>query len=286
MVHKKDDVNLSVITNGCLQVIYTNSTPDVDLADTVQIFAEHLDVFLVFEGEIALEVFGEKAILKEGDLFFCTRSTYSELSHISKRFSYARLRFLKDKLPDVEIDERFAASLVDCDIIGRKIFNHCLSYISLLGDKPVRFDEAEAKMVHAENLEILTTLNSMLSEKHLSLVIIPCNVASNALVVRAVDIFEENVETNMKVKLVAEELLISHSYLIRCFKRTIGVAPNVFWRTMKLNRALTLLSHRIQSLADISYLYGFTDQSHFSNCFKKSMLTTPGSIVYIDPHKS
>jgi AraC-like DNA-binding protein len=285
MVSKKDDVNLSVITNGCLQVIYTNSTPDVDLSDKVQIFAEYLDVFLVFEGEISIEVFGQKKVLRERELFFCTRSTYAEVSHVSKRFSYARLRYLKDKLPHKNIDERFAASLVGCDIMSRKIFNHCLSYIDLLGDKPVRLSEAEAEVVHSENISILTTLNDMLEQEHEALERIPCNVYSSNVVIKAVDIFEENVETTMKVKSVAEDLLISHSYLVRCFKRTIGVAPNIFWRTMKLNRALTLLSHRMQSLADISYLYGFTDQSHFSNCFKKSMLTTPGSIVYIDPNK-
>ncbi len=282
MSTKKDDINLSVITNGCLQVIYTNSTPDVDLSDTVQIFTEHLDVFIVFYGEISIEVFGEKTTLQEGEVFFCTRSTYAELSHTSKEFSYARLRYLRDKLPNKNIDKRFAASLLDCNIIGRKIFNHCLSYVGLLGEKPVRFTEAEAEMIHAENLEILATLNIMLEQRHESLVIVSNTVHRTQIVVDAVDIFEDNVETGMKVKTVAEKLLISHSYFVRCFKRTIGVAPNIFWRTMKLNRALTLLSHRIESIAEISYLYGFTDQSHFSNCFKKSMLVTPGSITYID----
>ena len=83
----------------------------------------------------------------------------------------------------------------------------------------------------------------------------------------------------MKVNEVADTINVSRSYLIRIFKHNVGVVPNVFWRTMKINYSLSLISLKLESICEISYLLGFSDQSHFTNCFKKYLHTTPGNIL-------
>ncbi len=280
MSDKIDDVNQVVITNGCLQILYVNGVSSDGFGQTaIKSYVEHLDIFLVFEGEIEINVYNQKRKLQAGDLFFCTRSTYVESKNTSGAFSYARLRFIKDKLENSLLEKRFAASILGCSIIKQKIFNHCLSFIEFFDNSCDKLPIEEAEMVHQENIEILSILEIMIAQEHEHLEIVPNKLSYNALVVEAVDIFEENIEANMKVSDVAETINISNSYLIRIFKSNLGVVPNVFWKTMKINYSLSLISLKLESICDISYMLGFTDQSHFTNCFKKYLHTTPGNFT-------
>ncbi len=144
----------TIVTSGCLQIIFANSTkfPGSSEFDDTQIYVECLDIFLILEGEISLKVFNNKKNLSAGDLFFCTQSTYAELSHVSDSFSYVRLCFIKDRIPDANIEKRFAASVLDYGSIKRKIYNHCLLYISLFDQQSYVMPEVDARVIHQENL--------------------------------------------------------------------------------------------------------------------------------------
>ena len=114
----------------------------------IKSYSEYLDIFLVFEGQLSLKVFNKTRQLKAGDLFFCTRSTYVELQGNSETFSYARLRFLRHKLEGRSLENRFAASILGCDIIKQKIFNHCLSFIDFFEQDCHELSSVEADIVH------------------------------------------------------------------------------------------------------------------------------------------
>ena len=277
MQDEKSNIQQTIITNGCLQILYVNGVGDDD--SSIKAYTEYLDVFLIFQGDVEIKIFNKKKNLTEGDLFFCTHSSYLEVFHGEKPFSYARIRFLKDKLGGMAPLKRFAASLLGSDIIKEKVFNHCLSFISFLETSTEQLSESEAEAIHNENMEILSVLEILIAQEHENLQIISADVSSNPLIIKAVDFFEENLETNLKVNHFTEQLDVSHSYFIRVFKKGLGVVPNVFWRTMKLNHSLSLLSLSMDSLSEISYLLGFSDQSHFTNSFKKFLHSTPGSMA-------
>ncbi len=279
MSNTDQKLNQVIISSGCLQVLYSNGN-NLDAPNTrepIKTYTEHLDIFIVFDGEISLKVFNQKRNLKAGDLFFCTRSTYAEINTGEEAFSYARLRFIKDKLDDNSIQKRFAASLLDCDIIKDKIFNHCLSYIDFFESSCSKMSDEDGQYAHQESLEILSVLDIMINAEHENLEIIEHELAKVDLVVDAINIFEENLEQTPKINLIVQQLGVSHSYFVRTFKRYVGVTPNIFSRTLKINYSLSLISLKMESLSDISYLLGFSDQSHFSNCFKEYMQFTPGS---------
>ena len=212
-------------------------------------------------------------------MFFCTRSTYSEIHTSNRGFSCARLRFIKDKLPNQSIKSRFAASLLKSDIIKQKIFNHCISYVQYFETSEETMDEKEALMLHQDNIEIFSVLDIMVSQEHESLNIIENKLADIHLVVDAIDLFERNIEQTPKINSIVSQLGISHSYFVRTFKRYVGATPNNFVRTLKVNYSLSLISSKMKSLCDISYLLGFTDQSHFSNVFRHHLQLTPGDAL-------
>ena len=279
MTEDNKKMGQTIITNGCLQVFFINGRASDKPPAIMKTYAEHLDIFLVFEGELKLKVFNQTKTLQAGDLFFCTRSTYTELQTGNQSFSYVRVRFLNDKIVAPSLENRFAVSLLRCEIIKQKIFNHTLGLISFMEDGSEKLSEAEASFVESENLAILRILEIMISQEHENLQIFPNNVLDNDLMVQAVNIFEENVNTDLKVYDVAKQVNVSTSYLTRVFKRHLGVVPNIFWKAIKVNHSLSMMSLKLESISEIAYSLGFTDQSHFTSCFKEYLHTTPGKVT-------
>ena len=279
MTEDNKKIGQTIITNDCLQVFFINGSASDESPAIMKTYAEHLDIFLVFEGELKLKVFNQTKTLQAGDLFFCTRSTYTELQTGNQSFSYVRLRFLKDKIAESSLESRFAASLLDYDIIKQKIFNHMLSLIGFMETEREKLSKEEAVFIENESLEILRVLELMISREHEILKIFPNKVLENDLMVRAVNIFEENVNGDLKVYDVAKQVNVSTSYLTRVFRRHLGVVPNVFWKTIKVNYSLSMISLKLESISEIAYSLGFTDQSHFTSCFKEYLHTTPGKVT-------
>jgi len=276
MQKPSNKINQNIITNGCLQIMYINGCSlNGTSREPIKAYTEHLDIIIMFDGEISLKVFNQECRLKAGDLFFCTRSTYSEIHTNNGSFSCARLRFIKDKLPNHSIKSRFAVSLLESDIIKQKIFNHCLSYIDFFEKSERSMDESEALILHQENIQILSALDIMIDQEHQNLKIFDNKLADIDLVVNAINLLESNIEKIPKIQKVVSQLEVSHSYFVRTFKRYVGATPNKFARTLKINVSLSLISLKMQSLCEISYSLGFTDQSHFCNAFKHHLQLTP-----------
>jgi AraC family transcriptional regulator len=57
-------------------------------------------------------------------------------------------------------------------------------------------------------------------------------------------------------------------HLSRSFPKYFGANLSDYIRTMKVQRAVSMLANKSLSLTDIAYDCGFADQSHFIRCFK------------------
>jgi AraC family transcriptional regulator len=57
-------------------------------------------------------------------------------------------------------------------------------------------------------------------------------------------------------------------HLSRQFPKYFGANLGTYIRTLKVQKALSLLADKHVSLTDIAYDCGFADQSHFTRCFK------------------
>ncbi len=67
----------------------------------------------------------------------------------------------------------------------------------------------------------------------------------------------------------------SSSYLTRKFREEMGMSIGTCITGYKLDRAKELLTYNDKTLAEISFILGFSSQSHFQNTFKKAFGITP-----------
>jgi len=75
---------------------------------------------------------------------------------------------------------------------------------------------------------------------------------------------------------IARYAYLSPYYLIRVFSQIIGIPPHIYQQQVRIRHAKEMLAHGIP-IAEIAIKTGFTDQSHFSNVFKKMVGITPGA---------
>ncbi len=68
---------------------------------------------------------------------------------------------------------------------------------------------------------------------------------------------------------------LSKYHLLRAFTRETGITPYSFLETIRIDHAKALLRLDIPP-AEVAQETGFSDQSHFSNTFKRFIGLTPG----------
>ena len=68
---------------------------------------------------------------------------------------------------------------------------------------------------------------------------------------------------------------LSKYHLLRAFTRETGITPYRYLETIRIDRAKTLLRQGV-STAEVALSAGFSDQSHFTNVFKRFNGLTPG----------
>ena len=70
---------------------------------------------------------------------------------------------------------------------------------------------------------------------------------------------------------------MSKATFYRLFKRELGMSPNDFILSEKINRAKQLLKYPGSKVVAVSFELGFTDANYFIRSFKKAVGITPGN---------
>lgn len=85
---------------------------------------------------------------------------------------------------------------------------------------------------------------------------------------------------NIRVPALLKQLNISERSLERDFKMVFGLAPKELCETYRLNNVIReLLTHDQIDWNDLIYNYGYYDQAHFINEFKKTTTVTPDWLI-------
>ncbi|MFQ4137402.1 AraC family transcriptional regulator [Nodosilinea sp. PGN35] len=79
----------------------------------------------------------------------------------------------------------------------------------------------------------------------------------------------------VSIDTLAQLVGLSPYYLIRSFRRQVGVPPHSYQRHWQLVQAKRSL-HTDQPIADLAIAHGFYDQSHLTRAFKNAFGVTPG----------
>ena len=66
---------------------------------------------------------------------------------------------------------------------------------------------------------------------------------------------------------------------IEYFKRTLGISPGQYIKSLKMNLARDYIYEKKYSVKEIAYMLGYTDQYTFSKAFKKQFNTPPSRFI-------
>lgn len=92
---------------------------------------------------------------------------------------------------------------------------------------------------------------------------------------RILDHIEAHLGKELSLTELAEVGRVNPCHLSRSFKAAIGVGPRRYVMQRRIERARILLAQTGTPLVAIAQDLGFTDQSHFTNVFRREVGTTP-----------
>lgn len=84
-----------------------------------------------------------------------------------------------------------------------------------------------------------------------------------------------HIDADVDVKALADVACLSSPYLIRLFKREVGLSPMQYVNRKKAERAQLLLCTTDSPVKEIAFATGFSDQSYFIRLFRKICGVTP-----------
>lgn len=113
------------------------------------------------------------------------------------------------------------------------------------------------------------------------------SVKQSENVKRICEFLEKNFDKNISLDILTSLTDFSKYHLLRSFTKETGITPYGYLETVRIEKAKNFLEKGI-SPAETAFLTGFSDQSHFSNFFKKFIGLTPKQYqnIFINKNKS
>lgn len=93
---------------------------------------------------------------------------------------------------------------------------------------------------------------------------------------RVESLLHDRMAEPMDIASIAAEVDIHPVHLARVFRRHHGCSPGEYLRRIRVRAACRLLTDTDRPLTAIAFATGYTDQSHFTRSFKRSLGLPPG----------
>jgi AraC family transcriptional regulator len=84
-----------------------------------------------------------------------------------------------------------------------------------------------------------------------------------------------NLASDLGLAEMAGQVNLSPHYFSMLFKRSFGVSPHSYVLRERIQEAQQRLAAHRMSISEVALSLGFSDQSHFSQAFRKMTGTTP-----------
>ncbi|WP_186826919.1 hybrid sensor histidine kinase/response regulator transcription factor [Seonamhaeicola algicola] len=118
------------------------------------------------------------------------------------------------------------------------------------------------------------------TEKELTPEKVTLNSLDEAFLKKIMDLMEANMGNDSYwVDNLVEDMNTSRSTFFRKLKKLTGQSPNDFIRMVRLKRAAQLLEQNELTIAQVSYMVGFSDPGYFGKCFRKFFGDSPSNYI-------
>lgn len=128
--------------------------------------------------------------------------------------------------------------------------------------------------------EIFFFLLEQLIEEYTEQAVLAGNTEQSAEARTICEFLEKHYMENITLAALCNLTGLSKYYLLRSFTKQRGISPYSYLETIRINKAKRMLEQGILPI-DVALQTGFTDQSHFSNFFKKFIGLTPKQYMNI-----
>ena len=91
----------------------------------------------------------------------------------------------------------------------------------------------------------------------------------------AIAFIDENLDRDLKLAEIATLVAMSPYHFARMFKQSTGFSPHQYLIKQRLSQAKELLRRSDMAIADIGYMVGYQNPSHFTSVFRKHTKVTP-----------
>lgn len=102
----------------------------------------------------------------------------------------------------------------------------------------------------------------------------------DTLISKILKISEENfTDPALSLTSIADTLGYNSKYISHLFKKALNVTYSEHLRNLRIQYAVSLLDHGLDSVKNVALLSGFTDPLYFSTVFKKSLGLSPTEYI-------
>ena len=98
---------------------------------------------------------------------------------------------------------------------------------------------------------------------------------NNDIALQLQQYIDDNIESNLSIKILSNHVFRSPSQTIRIFKKEYGITPYDYLLSKKIEMAKLLLTNTNMAIKEISIKLKFADQHYFSNYFKSKTGKSP-----------
>lgn len=181
---------------------------------------------------------------------------------------------ISEKLPECQII--FISGFTDKEYLKAAIYLGAVSYV----EKPIDLIELEAAVKKAvarvKKEEMHQELLIMTKKESEELADSIPEENEHYLIQKVKQYMQDNLQNKgLSIKMMADEVYITPTYLSSLFKKTKGVTIGQYLTELRIKRAKELLADPQWKLYQISEMVGYEDANYFGKIFKKKVGMLP-----------
>ena len=231
-------------------------------------FHEYYVIGFIEEGQRHLVCKGEEYIINPGDLLlFNPYDTHSCEQVDGKTLDYRCINVT------VEVMKKVVAEMNGNTCLPS--FNQSVirnsELVANLRELHIIISQNESEM---KKEELLLYLLEELIEAHSDLDILPKASETVYEIKTVCHYLEGNYTTTITLNALSSLTGWSKYHLLRTFTKKMGISPNSYLETIRINHAKQLLEQGIKPI-EVTFSTGFSDQSHLTKSFKRLVGLTP-----------
>ncbi|MDO5540296.1 MAG: AraC family transcriptional regulator [Eubacteriales bacterium] len=245
---------------------------------------DELEAVLISEGQTAITIGSQKYIVSEGDGFFVNSGVLHDCVNygtVPCRFHslvfHPRLIggntgsiFWKKYVQPIVDDPSFEGLYLDAGIPWHQRILEDIGSAWQASVNEANGYEFEIRNALSDILFIISrqrpSFSPSASEKTLR---------DNRRIKQMLTFIQEHFSEEILVRDIADNVSLSESECLRCFKKTIGTTPIQYLKKYRIQQAADLLTATPLKITEIATGCGFLDMSYFAKSFKESKGCTP-----------